>query len=132
MKPISAFILFLLPVNYILAQTTGTSPDAALAAFKNNYPQEKVFLQTDKTYYFPGETIWMKAWCALDGAPSYLSRILYVDIVNSEGEVIGKKMYKLDSLGSTAADMELPAQIKSGNYTLNAYTLWMRTFPQFV
>ena len=74
----------------------------------------------------------MKAWCTLDGVPSYLSRILYVDLVNSQGEVISKKMYRLDSLGSTPADIEIPAQIKSGNYTINAYTLWMLNFPQFV
>jgi hypothetical protein len=74
----------------------------------------------------------MKAWCALDGAPSYLSRILYVDLVNREGEVISKKMYRLDSLASTPADMEVPPQLKSGNYTLNAYTLWMLNFPQFI
>jgi hypothetical protein len=132
MKPISVIILFLIPVHCLLAQTTRVSPDSALATFKNNFPQEKVFLQTDKTYYFPGETIWMKAWCALDGAPSFLSRVLYVDLVNTQGEVISKKMYRLDSLGSTPADVELPEQIKSGNYTLNAYTLWMLNFPQFV
>jgi hypothetical protein len=128
MKTVIAIVL-LIQTNILLAQT---SPDSALAKFKNNFPQEKVFLQTDKSYYFPGESIWMKAWCALDGAPSYLSRILYVDLVNSQGEVITKKMYRLDSLGSTPADMEVPAQIKSGNYTLNAYTLWMLNFPQFV
>ncbi|HUP10757.1 MAG TPA: hypothetical protein VM187_01050, partial [Niastella sp.] len=122
-------ILCLVQTNILLAQTT---PDSALAKFKNNFPQEKVFLQTDKIYYFPGESIWMKAWCAIEGAPSYLSRILYIDLVNSQGEVISKKMYRLDSLGSTPADMEVPAQIKSGNYTLNAYTLWMLNFPQFV
>lgn len=122
-------IVLLIQTNLLLAQTL---PDSALARFKNNYPQEKVFLQTDKSYYFPGESIWMKAWCALDGAPSYLSRILYVDLVNSTGEVISKKMYRLDSLGSTPADIEIPTQIKSGNYTLNAYTLWMLNFPQFI
>lgn len=129
MRAIATFILFLFPINYLLAQSI---PDSALAKFRNNYPQEKVFLQTDKSYYFPGETIWMKAWCALDGAPSYLSRILYVDLVNTQGEVINKKMYRLDSLSSTPANIELPFQLKSGNYTLNAYTLWMLNFPQFV
>ena len=129
MKTAIVIILYLIPVNCLLAQTL---PDSALAIFKNNYPQEKVFLQTEKSYYFPGETIWMKAWCALDGAPSYLSRILYVDLVNNQGEVISKKMYRLDSLSSTPADIELPAEIKSGNYTLNAYTLWMLNFPQFI
>jgi len=131
MKPISILILFLMPVSHLLAQS-GLSPDSALAALRNNYPQEKVFLQTDKSYYFPGETIWMKAWCTLDGAPTYLSRILYVDLVNSQGEVISKKMYKLDALGSTPADLEILPAVKSGNYTINAYTLWMLNFPQFV
>lgn len=128
MKTVIA-ILILVQTNILLAQP---SPDSALAKFKNNFPQEKVFLQTNKSYYFPGETIWMKAWCALDGAPSYLSRILYVDLVNTRGEMIAKKMYRLDSLGSTPADIEVPTQIKSGNYTLNAYTLWMLNFPQFI
>lgn len=106
--------------------------DSALAGLKANYPQEKVFVQTDKSYYFPGETIWMKAWCTLDGAPTYLSRILYVELVNTQGDVVIKKMYKLDSLGSTPADMDMPYDIKSGRYSVNAYTLWMLNFPEFV
>ena len=110
----------------------GISADTALAYIRTNYPQEKVFIQTDKAYYFPGETIWMKAWCSLDGMPTYLSRILYIELVNGLGEVTQKKMYKLDSMGSTPADMDLPEDIKSGNYTINAYTLWMLNFPEFV
>ncbi len=105
---------------------------SVLDKFKNDYPQEKVFLQTDKTHYFSGETIWMKAWCMVDGMPTFLSRILYVDLVNSTGQVILKKMYKLDSLSSTAADFDLSSNIKSGNYSVNAYTLWMLNFPSFV
>ena len=133
MKAISTIILLLFSGNCLMAQSTpGLSPDSALSAFKNNYPQEKVFLQSDKAWYFPGETIWMKAWCMLDGAPSYLSRIVYVDLVNSQGQVISKKMYRLDSLGSTAADLDVTDNLKSGNYTINAYTLWMLNFPQFV
>jgi hypothetical protein len=108
------------------------SPDTALARLRNDYPQEKVFLQTDRTYYLSGETVWMKAWCTLEGGPSYLSRILYVDLVNSSGAVITKKMYRLDSLGSTPADMDIPANSPAGNYTVNAYTLWMLNFPEYV
>src|SRR5882724_11821383 len=108
------------------------SPDTALSVLHNDYPQEKVFLQTDRTYYLAGETIWMKAWCTLGGAPTYLSRILYVDLANSTGAVVMKKMYRLDSLGSTAADIDIPTGAGSGNYTVNAYTLWMLNFPGYV
>lgn len=133
MKKLTALIGLLLAVIFASAQNNNLlTPDSAIAFFKNNYPQEKVFLQTDKPWYFPGETIWMKAWCALDGSPTYLSRILYVELVNEQGEVIRKKMYKLDSTSSTPADIDLPDGLKSGNYNINAYTLWMLNFPGFV
>jgi hypothetical protein len=108
------------------------NPDSLLTQFNTSYPQEKVFLQTDRASYVSGETVWMKAWCTVDGLPSYLSRILYVDLVNSKGEVVLKKMYRLDSLSSTAADIDIASTIPSGTYALNAYTLWMQNFPEFV
>jgi len=124
-------LLILLSACPVFSQSA-LSADTALARLKSNYPQEKVFVQTDKTYYFPGETVWMKAWCTLDGAPSYLSRLLYLELVNLQGDVIQKKMYRLDSMGSTAADLDMPADIKTGQYAINAYTLWMLNFPEFI
>lgn len=56
-----------------------------------DYPQEKVFLQTNQTYFASGETIWMKAWCTLEGMPTFLSRILYICLTNESGKVISKK-----------------------------------------
>lgn len=127
------YSLSLLLCIHAIAFSQNTSVGkSVLDKFKNDYPQEKVFLQTDKTYYFPGETVWMKAWCMLDGQPTFLSRILYVDMIADNGTVILKKMYKLDSLSSTAADFDLPPNLKSGNYSINAYTLWMLNFPQFI
>jgi hypothetical protein len=111
-----------------LAQKT----DQGLAKFHENYPQEKVFLQTDRNYYAVGETVWMKAWVTLDGKPSYLSRILYVDLVNGDGFVVDKKMYKLDSSGAIAFDLQLKNDLITGNYNLRAYTLWMLNFPDFI
>ncbi|MES2776747.1 MAG: hypothetical protein V4722_21390 [Bacteroidota bacterium] len=121
-------------VGALMIQTPATAQPSKeqLEKWSSDNPQEKVFLQTDKDQYFEGETIWMKAWCALDGTPTFLSRILYVDMVNANGDVVLKKMYKLDSLGSAAADFDLAAGIPSGKYSLNAYTLWMLNFPGFI
>lgn len=120
----------------LTAQTAGNTgklpPDSALQQFKTLYPQEKVFVQTDKERYLSGETIWMKAWCTLDGVPTFLSNIVYVDLINAEGKVVAKKMYRLDSLSSTPADIELASDLPSGNYVINAYTLWMLNFPSFI
>jgi hypothetical protein len=114
------------------ARSQNINIDSLLEKFTSSYPQEKVFLQTDRSSYFAGETVWMKAWCTIDGLPSYLSRILYIDLVNSKGEVLQKKMFRLDSLSSTPADFDITMSIPSGTYALNAYTLWMQNFPDFV
>jgi hypothetical protein len=106
--------------------------DTAILKFRNDYPQEKVFLQTNKSHYLSGETIWIKAWVTSDGLPSFLSRILYIDIVDLTGKVILKKMFHLDNASSTAADFDIPPNLTSGNYSINAYTLWMKNFPDFI
>jgi len=108
------------------------SIDSALSFFKVNYPQEKVSLQMDRDSYTFGETVWMKTWCLLDGTPTFLSKVIYLDLIDKNGQVVLKKMYKLDSLSSTSCDLDLPATIKTGNYTINAYTLWMLNFPGFI
>lgn len=107
-------------------------PYNILNKYFTDYPNEKVFLQTDRESYVSGETIWMKAWCLAEGKPTFLSSILYVDLVNQQGEVVQKRMYNLDSLGSTAGDIDLSPTIASGNYSINAYTLWMQNFTGFV
>jgi hypothetical protein len=139
MKKNIAFLLFaaLSCVN-IFAQGGVTLQDfsakvtAKLKEHQDKYPQEKLFLQSDKSQYLAGETIWMKAWCTLDGAPSFLSRTAYIELVNSNGDVVKKSMYKLDSMSTFNGDIELPNSIPSGTYTINAYTLWMLNFPEFI
>lgn len=133
MKYVIATILIVFTVIVSKAQLAKSlSTDSALAVFKNLYPQEKVFLQTDKDVYVSGETIWMKAWCVMEEVPSILSKILYVDIVNANGQVVMKKMYLLDSLSSAGADFELTESVLTGTYSINAYTLWMLNFPEFI
>ena len=100
------FVFLCLGISvFTLAQKKTISVDTAIAKFRELYPQEKVFLQSDKDFYFPGETMYMKAWCTLENAPTYLSKILYVDLVNTSGKVVMKHMYQLDSLSSTGADL---------------------------
>ncbi len=129
---VSTSLLFLLTINLKAQNNSKLAPDSAIENFIEKFPQEKVFLQTDKSTYFPGETIWMKAWCLLDNAPTFLSRVLYVDMVDARGTVVLKKMYKLDSLGSTPADFEIPQSLSTGTYAINAYTLWMLNFPDYI
>ncbi len=130
LKSVSVFILLLFASVKINAQVDLIKKN--LDKWRNDYPQEKVYLQTDKSYYVGGEDVWMKAWCTTIDGPTYLSRIIYIDIVDQKGTVVQKKMYQLDSLGSAAANFSIPGNILSGNYSINAYTLWMLNFPEFI
>jgi hypothetical protein len=137
MKPVQLYataLLFVLLLACLFtthAQQANNFPaslSSSLAKWEKENPQEKMALQTDKGYYLAGETIWMKVWCMLDGIPSFLSKILYVDLVNEQGDVVIKNMYQLDSMGSSAASIDLPFTVKQGNYTIRAYTLWMLNY----
>lgn len=87
------------------------------------YPQEKVFLQTNKDQFSIGEQIWMKLWCTFQQKPSFLSRIVYVDVADDKGLVVEKKMFALDSLATAKGQIDISTKWKTGTYTISAYTL---------
>jgi hypothetical protein len=113
------------------AQTV-LNPDSVLAKISDEYPAEKIYLQTDKTYYTSGETIWGKLWCVADAEPTYLSSIAYVLLVNTQGVVVAKKMHRLDSISSAGFSLDIDNNLEEGNYTIVAHTLWMLNDPSFV
>ena len=89
-------------------------------------PQEKVYLHTDKSYYFAGDTIWLKAYLtnAITHFQSKESRFVYTELINRKNKVIQRiKIPMKDEmfLGSIA----LPSDIEEGDYYLRAYTHWM-------
>ncbi len=107
--------------------STATS---SLDSFRVQYPQEKVFVHTDKAVYGDMESIWFKLYCMLDGEPSLLSQVAYVDLVDRTGSVVAKRMMPLKK-GVCHNSIEL-AGLPSGKYMLRGYTLWMLNFPQFI
>ena len=105
---------------------------AHLQAWYKSYPQEKVFVQVNRQELVTGEQMWFKGWCTFLQRPSILSQIVYVDIVNEEGKVVEKNIYRLDSLGSWHGHIDISRKWKSGNYTLRAYTAWILNQPDFI
>lgn len=94
----------------------------------NNY-QEKVYLHFDKSYYVSSDTIWYKAYIveAKTNQPNVLSKILYVDLINPLNKIISTRVLKIEK-GGAAGDFQLPTNLISGNYTIRAYTNYMRNF----
>jgi TonB-dependent SusC/RagA subfamily outer membrane receptor len=97
--------------------------------------QEKVHLHLDKPYYAIGDDIWFKAYVVvntLDGRPSNLSKILYVELINESDSV--KKQLLLPLIGGISwGDFKLTDSLREGNYRIRAYTQWMRNAgPEFL
>jgi hypothetical protein len=91
--------------------------------------QEKLFLHTDKDFYVAGEILWFKIYYT-DGAshkPLHLSKVAYVEILNGTGKAELQAKISLES-GKNNGSFYLPVTLNSGNYTIRAYTNWMKNF----
>lgn len=102
-----------------------------LDSFYRYTPLEKAFLQTDKEWYFPGETIWFKAYATVDNELNELSKILYVDLSDKNGTIIEKTRWKLNQM-KCKGDIYLSKELKPGNYILRVYTLYMLNYPEVI
>lgn len=92
----------------------------------DQHPSEKVYLHFDKPYYSVGDTIWFKAYLTMEtNMPSQLSKIVYVDIINSRDSLV--QTIKLPVANSVASG-NIPIAVgkfQQGNYYIKGYTLWM-------
>jgi len=93
----------------------------------NNFPQEKLYLQTDKPYYSAGEEIWFKAYLVNETTlePNSLSQFVYVELINKMDSVLYRVKIKKDSTGF-AGHIKLKPEVPNGTYSLRAYTYWMQ------
>ena len=94
------------------------------------FPQEKVYLMTDKAAYIAGEHIWFRVF--LIDALSHRqdipqSRYVYVDLIDPDGNIIKHHQIKPDSLGVFHNRIELRGELAEGTYLLRAYTAYMRS-----
>ena len=94
------------------------------ARFDYNYPREKVYVHIDNSSYYVGDTIWYKAYVVRASSlkPTTLSKVLYVELRNADGQEIVKQTLLLDSLGATNGAIVLPNFAYSGYYEILAYT----------
>ena len=135
MKKYLHFIIFgtvLLIVNPIA--TTAQSTDlvqlqAAIENYNNNHLPEKMYVHTDKSVYLNNELCWFKIY-TLDGffhQPLDLNKVAYIELLDANHQPVMQEKIGLKN-GSGNGSLQLPANIPSGNYTLVAYTNWMKNF----
>lgn len=101
----------------------------ALASFNEKFPQEKVYIQTDKTYYIPSESIWYKGYLvnASDNKPSRTGDVVYIELQDPWGNVIDiREQYVIS--GTFEGSFPLPENRPGGIYKIVSYTNWMKNW----
>lgn len=96
-----------------------------------SYPQEKIYLQTDKPYYSAGDTIWFKAYMlhASIHQPMAFSRYIYVELINAQNQVIIREKIRPEE-NHYYCQIPLHSKIVPGQYSLRAYTNYMRNIDE--
>lgn len=97
---------------------------------KSTQVQEKIYLHTDNSCYFVGDTLWYKAYVthATSLKPTQLSRLLYVELLTPDGYLVERQHVEIDQNGGAHGQFILFDSIYSGYYELRAYTRWQLNF----
>ncbi|RNC64123.1 MG2 domain-containing protein [Proteiniphilum sp. X52] len=121
-------ILFLLGIaGIIFAQ----EPDEVATRFMEQlarFSHEKIHVQTDKSAYLSGERVWLRSHLveATTNMPAFLSRYVYVELFSPFDQVIQRIKIRPDSIGVYSGYLDLNEELPEGNYTIRAYTRYMR------
>lgn len=102
---------------------------SSLRSWYRNYPQEKIYTQTDKAVYRSGETVWYKVYATAYGRRSEISQIVYLQLINSEGQVVISNKQPLVN-GMASGNFQLPDSLPGNFYQLRAFTAWMLNFDE--
>lgn len=106
------------------------APDSVAARLDRQrfeYPQETIHVTTDQGVYLAGDTIWMRPF-VVDAATHQqvgASRYVYVELAAPTGEVV-KRVKLLGHDGRYKGYLPLALELPEGQYTLSAYTTFMR------
>ena len=102
---------------------------AALTA-RNSFPLETIYVQTDKQNYFTGETVWFRAFLvnSQTHVQETLSRFVYAELINAQGEVKDRVMIVHDDNGVFAGHFLVTENLEAGSYILRFFTRHLESF----
>jgi hypothetical protein len=132
-----SYILKRLPIDYQPRMSGSPSDEIQMYINKSNVALsrnslEKVYIQTDKPYYYPGDTIWMKGYLrySTQEAKNELSKVLYIDFLDGKGKLLYTRIVPIEN-GQAVSDFLLASDLPKDNYTLRAYTRYTQNFDDF-
>lgn len=119
-------VLFLVLNSNAQATSVFDSLSYRLETQKNLYPQEKIYLHTDKPHYVSGERVWFSSYLvdAFSLLPKTESRYLYVELISPANTVVDRIKIRQDQK-TFSGYLQLADTLAEGNYTIAAYTMLM-------
>lgn len=123
-----------LPLDYFVtesSQNTDLEFPSSIEAPNDaiNSYREKIYIHFDKSNYYAGEDMWFKVYLVdAHTHKSYaLSKVVYVDLISPSDKIVDTKIIKIDG-GGSEGDFKLSKDLINGQYTVRAYTNFMRNF----
>ncbi|SEW24791.1 hypothetical protein [Chitinophaga arvensicola] len=120
-------LLSLLTTAMLHAYSQLSPVNQALNKFALKETVEHIYLQYDKPYYQPGETVWFKAWCLMGTMPTASTKTMYVDWSDDSGHIVAHDAYPVAN-ASTHGQFDVPASYTGKTLHVQAYTKWMLNF----
>lgn len=123
------YILFSFTFLPLSAQDLAQSLSTQLEEAASQTYMEKIYLHTNSQFLISGEVLYFKVYCvqASNYQASTLGRVAYIELINEANEPVFQSKVELHQ-GQGSGDFFIPSSLPSGNYTLIAYTKWMRNF----
>lgn len=126
-------VLFFVPG---LANIEGQEPDPGLAdithkfsQFCRSVPFEDIYIHTDRDVYIAGEYLWFSTYLfdRQNSSLSSRSSYAYIELLNPVNQPVAQVKVRLEN-GTGGNCFILPDTLSNGEYTLRAYTSWMKNF----
>ena len=91
--------------------------------------QEKIYIHSDKPYYYPGEMVWLKTYInyRYPQLRDSISKTLYVEFINPQHKIVRSQILRIDR-GFARGNFIVPDTVSHGSYYLRAYTNLNRNF----
>lgn len=130
MRVVISFLFCSLCVCHSYSQCMVVSPDTVMHRLWHQtriFPQEKLYLSTDKSAYVCGENIWFRAFVvnSISHRPEPTSRYVYVELINPFDSIVSRIKARQDEQQFIHGHISLEDTLPAGDYTLRAYTRYM-------
>ena len=91
--------------------------------------QERIYLHTDRGYYWQNEPIFFKAYIRYGDVAfaDELSKVLHVELLDDAGKLISHRVFRIEN-GLSQGVLEPKDMLNQGNYVLKAYTAWSTNY----